>query len=116
MQLKHGDRIRLAPGATVLAIYTEYDHEARCVNPKGRYWIGELHLAHGRLTCRQAWNGKRRMNRAWLRKRCTVLLDAIAPGWQVVRTPNAKVTGSPDLSASPSGLPGYAGDNNGERK
>ena len=31
-------------------------------------------------------------------------------------TANAKVTGSPDLSASPCGLTGYAGDNNGEQK
>ena len=30
--------------------------------------------------------------------------------------PNAKVTGSPALSASPCGLPGYAGDNNGDLK
>ena len=37
------------------------------------------------------------------------LRDALA-------TPNAKVTGSPALSASPSGLPGYAGDDNGETK
>ena len=37
------------------------------------------------------------------------LRDALA-------TPNVEVTGSPALSASPSGLPGYAGDDNGETK
>ena len=33
--------------------------------------------------------------------------ESLAKGWWPV-TPNAKVTGSPALSASPSGLPGYA--------
>lgn len=73
----------------MLAVYTEYDEETKCVNPHGSYWIGELHLAYGRLDCRQAWNGRRRMNRAWVRKRIAALLDAIAPGWEIVRDNHA---------------------------
>jgi hypothetical protein len=37
-----------------------------------------------------------------------------SPFVRVTKTPNAKVTGSPALSAGPSGLTGYAGNNNGE--
>lgn len=33
-----------------------------------------------------------------------------------MKSSNAKVTGSPALSASPCGLPGYAAGENGERK
>lgn len=86
MQLKDGDKIRLAPGATELAEYTEWDHEALYVNPKGNHWMASITISAARLKIQQAYNGKRRMNRAWMRKQCAMFLDSIAPGWQIVRS------------------------------
>ena len=47
------------------------------------------------MTCQQAYDEKAKTprNRVWMRKRVCELLDAIAPGWTVVCTPNADLTG-----------------------
>lgn len=81
--LQNGDRIRLAPGATMFVDYREWNSEAVMLNPSGSLWIGSLSLDGNRIYLAQAYNGKRRMNRAWMRKQCTMFLDSIAPEWMI---------------------------------
>ena len=87
--LYDGCRIALAKGATELVAYCEWD-EMKLRPSRGQrknaaaYWIAEMTLAHGRLTCQQAYDEKTNTTRAWVRRKCAELLDAIAPGWEIV--------------------------------
>lgn len=56
------------------------------------------------------------MDRAYGMARRKLKERAKAQAREALMMANVEVTGSPALSASPSGLPGYAGDDNGETK
>lgn len=86
MKLQSGDKIRLAPGATILAVYSEFDCEAKLDKPQGKGWISHLYLDGNRIGQQFAYDHRTRCrrNRAWMRRRVMEYLDAIAPGWEVV--------------------------------
>ena len=92
--LKDGCKVALASGATELVAYSEYDgNKERGIKRQGQYWIAEMTLAHGRIACQQAYDEKtkKRTTRAFVRRKCAELLDAIAPGWTIVDAPNTRV-------------------------
>ena len=90
-------KMALASGATELVTYREWD-ERKLRPSRGQrknaaaYWIAEMTLAHGRIACQQAYDdhAKKRTTLAYVRRKCAELLDAIAPGWQIVDAPNAE--------------------------
>jgi len=95
--LTDGCRVALAPGATELVTYHEWN-ETKVRPRRGQrwnaaaYWIASMHLAHVRLTCQQAWDDEkdRRTTLAYVRRKCAEFLDAIAPGWQTWPSPKPR--------------------------
>jgi hypothetical protein len=83
--LEHGVKIRLVPGATVLARYIE-KYDPRFDKDGVHHWVGELWLVNGRVKCQQAYDEAEHevTDLAWVRREIAALLDQIAPEWEVM--------------------------------